>query len=272
MKTILAPTDFSKISENAVHYAAEMAKATHSKLILLHAYTISVPAYDVPIIPVPFEEMEKEYYSTLNDFDKKIKKKYGNIETQLLVKPGFVVDEINAEIENDKIDIVVMGITGAGKTTSILGSNTTSIMKKSTCPILVIPENVSFKKPKNIAIACDFKAIIPTHVVEHFSDFVRAFGAKIFIFDVLKKAEILSYQKAAAEVNLENALVDLEHTIYFASSDDLPQEVGEFVTKNNIDILTVMPHNYNFISGLFHQSTSKQIALYTHIPILSLHE
>lgn len=272
MKTILAPTDFSEASENAVNYAAEMAKFAHAKLIIFHAYSIPVPVSEVPVVTIPFEELEKENTKLLHSLDKKIKSAHGKIDTQLVTKPGFVVDEILTMLEAHKADIVVMGLTGAGRTAALLGSNTTSVMKKAHAPVLGIPGKAKFKKPSKIALACDYKAIVPDHVVKKFKDFVHAFGAKVLVFDVLKKAELVSYQKAAAEVNLENALGNVNHSLYFPSGDDMPEEVNQFVEKNDVDILTVMPHNYTFISGLFHHSSAKKIALHTHVPILSIHE
>ena len=138
--------------------------------------------------------------------------------------------------------------------------------------MLAIPQNSTFKDASKIALACDYKSIVPDHVVQNFKKFIKIFGAKVLVFDVLKKAELVSYAKAAAEVNLENSLGTIDHSLYFPSGDDLQKEVNEFVDRHNIDILTVMPHNYKFISGLFHHSGAKKIALATHVPILSIHE
>ena len=42
MKKILVPTDFSELAENALKYAAQLAKRTDAELLLLHVYTIPV--------------------------------------------------------------------------------------------------------------------------------------------------------------------------------------------------------------------------------------
>jgi nucleotide-binding universal stress UspA family protein len=272
MKTILATTDFSEISENAVNYAAEVAKLWNAKLILFHGYSVPIPVSEVPVISIEFDELEKENMKLLNKLDAKLQAKYGKLETELLTKPGMVVDEILTLVKERKIDLVVMGITGAGKTAAILGSNTTTIIKKCKQPVIAVPANFKFKQPKKIALACDYKAIIPDRAVDKLKDIVTSFNAKLLIFDVLKKTELVSYTKAFAEVNLENALGELEHSVHFPSGDDLGHEVNEFVSKNHADMIAVMPHNYNFFEGLFHHSSAKKIALATHIPLLSIHE
>jgi nucleotide-binding universal stress UspA family protein len=272
MKTILAPTDFSEAAESALNYAAALADFTHAKLVIFHGYSIPVPVAEVPVVTLPFEELEKENIHQLKALDKKIKVRHPKLETELITRPGFVVEEIINLLDKKKIDIVVMGLTGSGRTAAVLGSNTTSVMKKAKQPVLAIPQKCSFKNPSKIALACDYKSIVPDHVVDSFKNFIKIFGAKVLVFDVLKKAELVSYAKAAAEVNLENSLGTIDHALYFPAGDDLQKEVNDFVDSHNVDILTVMPHNYKFITGLFHHSGAKQIALATHVPILSIHE
>ncbi|MBK7818144.1 MAG: universal stress protein [Sphingobacteriaceae bacterium] len=48
MKTILVPTDFSRVSNNAIDYAAELAVFSKSKLILFNSYHIPVAVTEVP--------------------------------------------------------------------------------------------------------------------------------------------------------------------------------------------------------------------------------
>ena len=47
MKNILCPTDFTKSSENALLYAADLARIYKSKIILMHAYETPVIYTDV---------------------------------------------------------------------------------------------------------------------------------------------------------------------------------------------------------------------------------
>ncbi|HSY75762.1 MAG TPA: universal stress protein, partial [Bacteroidia bacterium] len=202
MKTILVPTDFSEAAENAAMYALELASAyTKAKVILYHAYSIPVAAADVPLMPSPFDEMELTSKELLKKFEGKLKTTGADIETEILTSPGFVVDEILYLLEKRKIDMIVMGVTGAGKNKNIFGSNATSIINKAKQPVFIIPKEARYKKPERIALACDYTAILPDEVIEKVRGFAKMFDAKLLIFDVLKKTEVLSYQKAVAEVN-----------------------------------------------------------------------
>jgi nucleotide-binding universal stress UspA family protein len=270
MKTILVPTDFSEVSENAAKYAMELAGFyKNAKVVFFHVYSVpTVIAADIPMMSVPFDEMESSKF--LKDFSKKFKD--ANIETELIVRPGFVVDEILYFLEKRRIDTIVMGITGAGKSEGASGSSTTSIMKSVRQPVFVIPKDVQFKKPQRIALACDYVAIVSDAVVEQIKEYSKLFGAKLLIFDILKKTELVSYEKAVAEVNLENSLEDIDHSLYFPSGDNIPEEMNSFIEKNKADLLIMIPHNYTFLRGLFHHSNTKEMAFHTNVPLISIHE
>ena len=59
MKTIIVPTDFSPVSINAMHYAANMASSIGASIILFHAYQIPVAFSEVPVVSISIEEMKK---------------------------------------------------------------------------------------------------------------------------------------------------------------------------------------------------------------------
>ncbi len=272
MKNILVPTDFSEVSDSAADYAAELAKVTNAKLILYYVFTVPVPVADTPVIAVPMEDIEKENMKLLHAMDKRIKAKHGKIEIELRTQPGFVVDEIITFTKEHRVDMVVMGVTGAGKSPGMLGSNATSVMHHAASPVMVIPKGYKFKKPEVIALACDYKSILPDEAVNKFKSFVRLFNAKVLVLNVLKPLELATYEKAATEVNLENALADLEHSLYFPASENLKDEINSFAERHNAEIITMFPHHYSFLKGMVHHSATKEMAFLTHVPLLSIHE
>lgn len=272
MKTILVPVDFSSTAENAAEYAFEFAKYAKAKLLLLHVYSVPVPVADVPVTVIPLEEVERESIKELKAFNKKLTHKYPGIETEIITRAGFVVEEILMMLEERKPDLVIMGLAGDSKSKGIFGSNTTTIIKRAKCPVLTIPSGIRFKKPEKIALACDYSAIVPDDVVNKFKEYVHLFGAKVLVFDVLRRAELVTYQKAAAEVNLENSLVDIGHSLYYPSGDNLPEEANSFIERQNVDMLVMIPHNYSFFQKLFHRSATKKMAFQAKVPLLTIHE
>jgi nucleotide-binding universal stress UspA family protein len=272
MKTILVPTDFSANAENAATYAAELALLAKAKLILLNVYSVPLPVADVPVTMIPIDELEAQCMADLKNLQNKIALKHPGLESEIITKAGFVVEEILLMAEEYKADLIVMGVLGNGKSTSVFGSNTTALMKKAKCPVLAIPAGLIFIRPEKIALACDYSAIVPEHVTDTVKYFVHLLGSKLHVFNVLKRAELVTYEKASAEVNLENSLCDIEHSLHYPSGENLLEETNNFIETNNIGMLVMIPHSYNLISRLFHTSSTKKMAFHTKIPLLSIHE
>ena len=221
---------------------------------------------------IPIDELEKQSMEDLQAVKKRLMDRHPGIETEAVVRTGFIVEEILIMEEEYKPEMIVMGVEGKGRTAAAFGSNTTVVVKRAKCPVLIIPADKRFEKPAKIALACDYSAIVPDNVTDKLKGIVKLFGAKLLIFDVLKPAEVVTYQKAATEVNLENALSEIEHSIYYPSGSDLEEETNDFLEKNGVDMLVMIPHNYTFLHRIFHRSNTKKMALFTKTPLLSIHE
>ena len=51
MKTILVPTDYSPVADNAVDYAAHLAETEGARVVLFHVFRFAIPTQDT-IMPV----------------------------------------------------------------------------------------------------------------------------------------------------------------------------------------------------------------------------
>ena len=60
MKTVIASTDFSAISLNAVNYAADLAVAINAELLLLNVVQIPVTIIEVPLTEMEYREMTED--------------------------------------------------------------------------------------------------------------------------------------------------------------------------------------------------------------------
>jgi nucleotide-binding universal stress UspA family protein len=270
MKTILVPTDFSDISENAAHYAAGLARLSNARLILLHTYSLMAPLTEAPVSDVQMEEVGRINEKFLRIFDAKLKSVYTDIETELRTSIGFMVEEVLSVAEEENVDLIVMGKAGPGK--PYLNTNILSIIRQTQRTVLAIPENVKYKAPEKIALACDYSSEVRYEVIQRFKDFAKLFTAKVLVFDVLKKSEVLTVEKAMVEENLAESISDMDYALYYPSGNNVVNEIDAFIHENKVDILCMIPHKYNFLSGLFHNSSTKQITLKADIPLLIVHE
>lgn len=270
MKTILVPIDYSEVSDNALQYAIELSRYTQADLILLNIYKAPVPIIEMPVVTVPMPDLEQENLQRMKAIENKIG---GEVQVESIIRSGFVVDEILNVIKEKEIDLVVMGITGAGKISeTLMGSHTTSLIKKTLTPVLVVPKEAKYKAIKKILLAYDYKETVNVAALELFKKFAKIFQAQVLVLDVEKPVVVPMYENTAAGEALEHSFDDIEHTVYFSATEDLTDEVNSFASSHQCDWIAMIPHEHNFLSRIFKESNTKKMAFHTHIPLLAIHD
>jgi nucleotide-binding universal stress UspA family protein len=147
MKNILVPTDFSKNATDAAHYAAVLAQTTGARLLLFHAYQVSIAMADAAALSIDLdlENFENLNQTRIDSLAYDLHKGYG-ISVTRIMRPGFATDEIPGIAQRLKADIIVMGMRGTGNLTeTVLGSTTTTLLRITEEPVLCIPEGYSFE-------------------------------------------------------------------------------------------------------------------------------
>ena len=276
MKTILAPTDFSESSDNAVNYAAEMAKLTNSKLILLHVYHIPVSSSEVPVVMPVWIDVEQDCMMALENEKLQIQKIYGpGMEIACVVRMGFDVDEIIKQCVGEmKVDLVVMGMRGAGYLSEkLMGSTATSLAKESNCPVLIINNPVKFKAIKKIVLACDDEKIPSDKILDSLKELADFFKSEIYIVNVIHKTQkIPSVKMATADIEMGHSLEGIKHSFHFIENEDTINGINDFIAAEKIDMIVIIPRRHKFLDGIFHEGNTKRMAFHTSIPLLTLHE
>ncbi len=159
MKTILAPTDFSTSSINAVSYAADLALSIKANLVLFHAIPFPIAVSE---ISVPGDFIDDIMDVGRKDMDELCEKIRLRTKGKISIKTGVTIGAVEIEIENisskEKPLAIVLGIrNGKSLERALMGSTVFHIMNHVSYPTLVVPEYVQFNEIKNIGLACDFK-------------------------------------------------------------------------------------------------------------------
>lgn len=276
MKTLLIPTDFSETSNNAIDYAVEIARATHAKLILFHAYHVPVITTEAVVAIPEFKELEQYALDNLKKAERTIHIKHGSvIATECICKCGFPVEEIKQYLKERKIDLIVMGIKGAGRLTEkLIGSVTTSMMQESGCPVMAIDEHVRFKIPKKIVLACDYLETDNTSVLQPLKQLAGLFNAHVYILNVAKNSKTTAKipEVVSGHENLENSLAEIEHSFHSLQSEDIIDGINAFITERKMDMVVMIPRKHSIFKNIFSEPNTKHMAFHTKVPLLTLHE
>jgi nucleotide-binding universal stress UspA family protein len=275
MKTIIAPTDFSPVSLNAVHYAADMATAVNASLTLLHVSQVPMAFSEVPYPSENLEELSKIAEKKIEQLKKEIAESKGEklkIYTEL--RTGVIIAEIEDTCEKLQPYAVVMGTQGAGALERLFfGSNTLAATKKLEWPLVVVPREAKFKAIKKIGLACDLKKVVETSPVDVIKAIVKEFHSELHVIHVNMEGERRYGPEIIEESGMLQEMLDELHPRYhFLNNTDVDEGLSDFAERNQLDLLIVIPKKHTLISKLFHKSHTKQMVLHTHVPVMAVHE
>jgi len=280
MKNILFPTDFSETSKNARKYAIEIADKSRAKIVVVNVYSVTIfdPNMPAELLLSAYNEAEKNSKEELEkihgEIKSDIKKKNLDfkIETECISRQGLVVDEIISIIKEKNIDIVVMGTTGAsGLKEIIIGSNTASVVDKSPCLTLAIPDEAKFTKIKNIVFATDLNET-EDHEIFKLIDFAKTMNAKITFLHVCSEKESEVFQEK------ENIFKEIKEDVDYGNMEfemtecsNIFDGINNYIESNVVDVLTMATQHRSLFGKIFHKSLTKKMAYNTKVPLLALH-
>ena len=276
MKTILVPVDFSEVALNAIDYACEMAKLTKAKLIFFHVYyTPPVVAADAPLLIPSLDELEADCMLNLEAMKKKTQLKHGNqIEIECACKWGFPTNEINAFAQKSEVDLIIMGMNHGGYLSEkLIGSNTTSVLRKAECPLLVIDEKAKFKSIGKIVFACDFEGVENEKYFKPLLEIANLFKSHIYILHVVPDAKPIPSLKEDWPyfTHFKNSFTNSNYSIHYLKKENVVKGINEFVSEKNSDMVVMIPHSHSFVDTILHEPNTKRMAFHTKVPLLTLH-
>jgi universal stress protein A len=145
MRRILAPTDFSESSKQAVTCAYELAQTVEAKLVLLHVVE-DLPSY-IGFIPpgeaaMLLKDLERQAYLDLAAVLPAAEAARVEVARQVVV--GSPSDEIVKVAAAEQVDLIVMATHGrTGFSHLFMGSMAERVVRTAPCPVMTFSPTVA---------------------------------------------------------------------------------------------------------------------------------
>ncbi|RRQ50567.1 universal stress protein [Maribacter algicola] len=278
MKHILIPTDFSENSWNALEYAIYFFKNENCSFYILHVGELSNSEIKNNSFVFPRKTSSPVIREKLKSLFERIADVSTNDKHHFLALQdyGNFIDIVRKTVEAKKIDLIVMGTKGAsGIMETIVGSNTGDVITKVLCNVLVIPENASFITPQKIAFPTDYNLYYTYPILKTITELLRITNANLQVFNVEQFSIPLTDQQEKNKDYLKDYLEETfpkSHSFYSVKSKDVKSSILNFVSDNQINMLTMVAKNLNFLQQILFDTTIEKLSFHTTIPMLVLHE
>lgn len=252
---ILIPIDFTKQSLLAVKQSYNLAKYTHSKMVLLHVYS----------------KNGEESYEALNKLTKQTEQESG-VPTEFMNVKGDIYEETDRVAEEIKATLIIAGLESHMKFRNIVGSSASKLIRKAPCPVITIRGGEHRDGCENILLPLDLSDET-RQKVDVAVQFAQYFGASIRILGVFNPSD----------ANYENKLLAYSHQVkQFIKSkgisctnksipaDDVAETVVEYANKIEADLIMIMNKPSLSMGEFFGGTDAQRIVDISNVPVMTI--
>lgn len=262
MKTILVGVDFTKSSENAIQYAIEVAKQSHSKILLFHALTAPLIHTTSGLVFMDNDNYHNDADHEMNTLLNRLSKKHPTLKFSIEITYDGIRNRVKKLAKNRKISLVVLGLETKSKIQKFLGSTTSlDLAGKIDCAVITVPEKYKKHSLKKIVVALDNKETVKSGLSKRIHSIIDVLGVK---------AEFV-HVKTEDELNIKQT-INREIKLTIVNAGDFKSGITSYAKKSKADMIMLISNNYSTFHSLFIDSHSKKIILSSNIPVISVHK
>ncbi|MBS1650834.1 MAG: universal stress protein [Bacteroidetes bacterium] len=266
-KKIIVGIDFTKSSENALKYAITLAKHSNSELLLFHLYGSPVALTNSGLYYMNYDNSKPETDKKLQKFAEKIIKSDTSILFKISSSSGLFKTEIEKLIKKNNVHSVVLGLGSKSKINRfIYGSHVTDIAGKINCPVIIVPESYKIHSLGLTLIASDNMQQINNKCIGQIKDFINSTQSKIKVVHLKTPNELIQ--------NKPERLVfgDIKVPLITKKSINIVEGITKSVRQFKANTVLCIYRRHSFIYRFFNDSTTKEIAFSSKVPVVIIHE
>lgn len=273
MKNILIPTDYSSCARNAIQYAMDCFG--HKEVQYYFLNTFIQPSSSAGMMVSLIEMMKKDSVKGMDNemdyFGDVLPKEANSIIA--ITEYGSLPTIVDREVEDKKIDFVVMGTKGAeGFDKFISGSNAADLIRSIKCPLVIVPEDRRFKKIETLGFAADFERLKNENLCAPIDYLIQDRDTNLVVVNVHKKGETLEMEQGAARLNLNTIFKDKNFLVNNVENDNIVEGINNFGKDYKIDVLVMIARKHGFFESIFRKSITKEIAMMGQLPMIIINE
>jgi nucleotide-binding universal stress UspA family protein len=270
MKKILLPTDFSKASEKAIHYALTLFDDTACEFTLLNTYSTNmqpeVAMYVLDDLRTNAESLMKKFLKEIKKFDDE---SFHTFKIELM--PLSVASAIEILNQTHKYDLVVLGASGTGNNL-MFGSVATDVVRNVPANTMVIPANVSITPIRNVVLAVDYQQVTDFDIFENLKDIITRKESKLTFLTILKDNDSVEQLDGLSKYEYHNYFENVVTEDFYIKNKDVEAGIKEFLEIHRVDMLVMVSRHHSFLDVVFNRSATRKFAFHPTVPLLSIYD
>ena len=191
---------------------------------------------------------------------------------EVVCRKGSLAQNLNDLIREKEVDMVVMGFKGASSwLDKLIGTVTSTFIKETVCPVLIVPGQVAPVLPRRVAYAADFEHQEQVFLTQLLG-ITRPLQAEVSIVHVQSRphVDLAAEDKALDAIN--QAFPGNDFAFAEVRQHDVAAGLEAFVAENRMEVLALASRERSFLEDLFHTSVTDRLAVHPAVPLLVLPE
>lgn len=252
---ILIPIDFTEQSLLAIKQSYNLAKYTHSKILLLHVY----------------ESQGQERFEEISKLSKLTQEESG-VETDFMNVKGNIYKEAVRVAEELDATMIIVGLESHMGTKDMIGASASKFIRESPCPVISIRGKDHRDGCENILLPLDLTKE-SRQKVDKAIEFAKYFGAAIRILGVFSTADekyenqLHAYAHQVKQYIKSKGIACTNKTL---AGDSIAETVVEYANKIEADLIMIMTKTDLNMKEFFVGTTAQRVIDISNIPVLSI--
>ena len=272
MAKVIAVTNFSSSSRNALEYACKFLHNPTTGVLLLNIFSFPGSfAVDAIAIAAMSETILNDERKLQREYEW-VKENYPEINIQAEMITGVFLDELYAKAAEEEAVLIIMGADGHSAAFLSWAPPIIDAFIDLSIPVLILPAQAEYKPVQKIAFACNYyrpDLLAPVSMIRRLVQFTKA---KLYVINVVSPSEIINEEAKANKRIVKENLADLSPTYYEPEFNNIFTAIDNFTASENIDMLIVIPARHGLWYNIFNQNHTKGLVHLNHIPVLSVRQ
>jgi len=283
MRKILFPFELgNSIYMEAYIHAIKFARKISAELILLNVFQVEVGN---DITGKKYSKLKRDQwfkaYNEISRYNKYYLEDHANVETDLQIRfdyrfvNGILLDEIKNIANEEEVDLIVLPISDKKefnkRQMKIMRDN---VFEKNRTSLLVIPYAREFSPVRNIVFATDLKKLFNYQLyLNDVINYSRLFDANVHFIHVSSKDNEEEWDNSKPYRMVMEAIAKNEkHSFKSLHGQKVIDSINQYVEDCQADLVVVVKHQHHFLESILHESVSKEISMYSKVPVLLMRE
>lgn len=252
---ILIPVDFTEQSLFAIKQSYNLAKYTHSRIVILHAY----------------EKAGEERFDDLKKLTRETEQESG-VPCEFTTAKGNIYKETLRAAADIKATMIMVGLESRINAKNILGESASKMVREAPCPVISIRGREHRDGCENILLPLDLsresreKVDVAIQFANYFGASIRILGV-FSLSDAAYENQLLAYSHQVKQYVKSKGISCTNKSL---ASDSIAETVVEYANKIEADLIIIMNKPNLSMKEFFSGTEAQKIVDISNLPVMTI--